>query len=67
MEFTEPLEAAVVAVAQRAELAMPNRTSLPSMFPPDWSALRLMVDPEPRERRCPAAPPRRTPPAGRRT
>ena len=33
--FTEPLDAAVVAVAHSAELAMPKRTSLPSMLPPD--------------------------------
>ena len=44
IEFTEPLEAAVVAVAHRAELVMPKRTSFPSMFPPGcvaeptWSA-----------------------------
>ncbi len=37
MALTEPLEADVVAVAQRAELAMPKRISLPSMLPPDWS------------------------------
>ena len=37
--LTEPLEAAVVAVAQSAEFAMPNRTSLPSMFPPACRAL----------------------------
>ena len=37
--LTEPLEAAVVAVAHSAELAMPKRTSLPSMLPPDCSAL----------------------------
>ena len=30
--FTEPLDAAVVAVAQIAESVMPKRTSLPSMF-----------------------------------
>ena len=34
MELTEPFEAAVVAVAHSAELATPNRISLPSMFPP---------------------------------
>ena len=39
MEFTEPFDAAVVAVAQRAELAMPYRTSLPSMLPPDWRSV----------------------------
>ncbi len=33
MELTEPLEAAVVAVAQRAELTTPKRTSLPSILP----------------------------------
>ena len=32
MALTEPLEAAVVATAQRLELAMPKRTSLPSML-----------------------------------
>jgi hypothetical protein len=32
--LTEPLEAAVVAVAHRAELTMPKRASLPSMLPP---------------------------------
>ena len=41
MELTEPLEAAVVAVAHSAELAMPKRTSLPSMLPPGWSALAV--------------------------
>ncbi len=35
MEFTEPLDADVVAVAQIAEFTIPNLTSLPSMFPPD--------------------------------
>jgi hypothetical protein len=39
--FTEPFEAAVVAVAQSAELAIPNRISLPSMLPPDCSALAV--------------------------
>ena len=39
IEFTEPLEAAVVAVAQMAELTGPKRTSLPSMFPPDCALL----------------------------
>ena len=36
--LTEPLEAAVVAVAQIAELVIPNRTSLPSMLPPGAAA-----------------------------
>ena len=45
MELTEPLEAAVVAVAHRAELAMPKRTSLPSMLPPDCSALAVWSTP----------------------
>ena len=35
----------MVAVAQRAELAMPKRTSLPSMLPPDWSALAVWSTP----------------------
>ena len=59
MELTEPFEAAVVAVAQSAELAMPKRTSLPSMLPPgcsaagDWSTpgLRQRADCPPARRR----------------
>jgi hypothetical protein len=39
MALTEPLEAAVVAVAQRAESTMPKRVSLPSMVPPGESSL----------------------------
>ena len=39
MAFTEPFEAEVVAVAHRAEFAIPNRTSLPSMLPPAWRSL----------------------------
>src|SRR5581483_5424149 len=34
-----PQLASVVTVANKAESAMPNRTSLPSMFPPDCRAL----------------------------
>ena len=34
IELTEPLEAAVVAVAQSAEFTTPKRVSLPSMLPP---------------------------------
>ena len=34
MELTAPQEASVVTVAKSAELAMPKRVSLPSMFPP---------------------------------
>ena len=30
----DPADASVVTVAKSAELAIPNRTSLPSMFPP---------------------------------
>ena len=37
IEFTEPFDAAVVAVAHSAELVTPNRTSLPSMLPSDCS------------------------------
>ena len=37
MAFTAPQEASVVTVAKRAELAMPKRTSLPSMLPTLWS------------------------------
>ncbi len=38
MALTEPLEAAVVAVAQSAEPTTPKRTSLPSMLPEAVSA-----------------------------
>ena len=38
--LTEPFEAAVVAVAQRAVLAMPKRTSLSVMLPPTGRRLR---------------------------
>ena len=41
IEFTEPFDAAVVATAHRLELAMPKRTSLPSML--------AAVEPECRE------------------
>ncbi len=34
MPLTAPQLASVVTVANSAELAMPNRTSLPSMLPP---------------------------------
>ena len=36
MQFTAPVEVPVVAPAYRPQAAAPNRTSLPSMFPPDW-------------------------------
>ncbi len=38
MVLTAPQEASVVTVVNSAELAMPNRTSLPSMLPPACSA-----------------------------
>ena len=38
MLFTAPQLASVVTVVNKAEFTMPNRTSLPSMFPPDCSA-----------------------------
>src|SRR5579863_560330 len=34
-----PQLASVVTVANSAELAMPKRVSLPSIFPPGWSAV----------------------------
>src|SRR6185436_12025956 len=40
-----PQLASVVTVAERAVLAMPNRTSLPSMLPPDDPALTVWVAP----------------------
>ena len=39
MALTAPQEASVVTVVKSAELAMPKRTSLPSMLPPACSAL----------------------------
>ena len=45
IELTEPFDADVVAVAHSAELAIPNRTSLPSMLPPDESALAVWSTP----------------------
>ena len=44
--FTDPFETSVVAVAQRAVLAMPKRVSLSVMFPPTWLALCVMFTPE---------------------
>ena len=41
IELTEPFEAAVVAVAQSAELTMPKRVSLPSMLPPACVAVAV--------------------------
>jgi hypothetical protein len=37
--FTAPQLASVVTVVNNAELAIPKRTSLPSMFPPAWEIL----------------------------
>ena len=39
MLFTAPQLVSVVTVANSAEFAMPNRTSLPSMLPPAWPAV----------------------------
>ena len=41
MPLTAPQEASVVKVANNAVLAMPKRTSLPSMLPPAWSELAV--------------------------
>ncbi len=46
IEFTEPFDAAVVAVAHSAEPTGPKRTSLPSMFPPACVAEGALVDAE---------------------
>ena len=44
MALTAPQDAAVVTTANRAEAAMPNRTSLSSMLPPVRpSALRAVA------------------------
>ena len=45
IEFTAPQLASVVTVAKSAELAMPKRTSLPSMLPPACEALYMLIDP----------------------
>ena len=45
MAFTAPVEVAVVEVAHRAELAIPNRTSLPSILPPDCKLLAFWLTP----------------------
>src|SRR5438093_9906926 len=45
IELTEPFEAAVVAVAHIAELTMPTRTSLPSIFPPGCRSLAVVSTP----------------------
>src|SRR5437764_1156716 len=39
MLFTAPQDASVVAVVKSMDCAMPKRTSLPSMLPPDCSPL----------------------------
>ena len=54
MALTEPLEAAVVAVAQSAELAMPKRVSFPSMFPPACSGPAGVSSPSPARTGVPA-------------
>ena len=51
MLFTAPQLASVVTVANRAELAMPNRISLPSMLPPDWPAVASVCNPQFRQHR----------------
>ena len=45
MEFTEPLEAAVVKAAQVEDPAMPKRVSLPSILPPACSAIDILTAP----------------------
>ena len=44
MLFTAPQEASVVTVVKSAEFAMPKRTSLPSILPPDCSSLGRLID-----------------------
>ena len=46
IEFTEPLDVPVVVAAHSPEAAGPNRTSLPSMFPPAWSDVTSWVGAE---------------------
>ena len=54
MELTDPFDAAVVAVAQSAELAMPKRVSLPSMLPPGCIAEAAWSTPSASKRGFPA-------------
>ena len=52
--LTEPLDAAVVAVAHRALCVIPKRVSLPSMLPPAASALAWASTPSAVRRGLPA-------------
>ena len=45
MLLTAPQLASVVTVANSAELAIPKRTSLPSMLPPDWPEVAAVWTP----------------------
>ena len=53
MLLTAPQEASVVTVANRAELAIPKRTSLPSMLPPACASPARMSTPSRRGSGCP--------------
>ncbi len=53
MELTDPFEAEDVAVAHRAELACPKRTSLPSILPPGMLKLAVWSIPSPAIARLP--------------
>src|SRR6185295_4244593 len=53
--LTAPQLASVVTVAKSAELAMPNRHSLPSMLPPGDTALALWSAPAPSSSGLPRA------------
>jgi hypothetical protein len=43
--FTAPQLASVVTVVNSVEFAMPKRTSLPSMFPPDCVSVATALTP----------------------
>ena len=44
MELTAPFDVSVVAVAKRAELTIPKRTSFPSMLHRSCAAARRSID-----------------------
>ena len=53
IELTDPFDVPVVEAAQRPEAAGPNRTSLPSMFPPACSEVTSCVAPRSSSRGLP--------------
>ena len=46
MQLIDPVEVPVVESANKPQPTAPNRVSLPSMFPPDWTAVARWSAPE---------------------